>query len=215
MTLWHRAPRQVYRVYEEDEYLGENASSATEDDWAPHVTEGSCASPMSEEPYRAPTHDHAAESYAFVERPLRRPAPGRLIGLGLLIGVIVSATALVALNEAHRSPAAPSATVAQAPRVDTVAHAPSGAPIAPVGRGSLVGVANLPALRTRAIAHPRTRGATHFSTVHPLIAHPSIGYRVTRHPSTTSESSSREDLSEPVGTGGQAARTGVEFGFER
>jgi hypothetical protein len=83
MTLWHRAPREVYRVYAEDEYLAQSDAHADEQTWTP------------------PSHSRS----------------GRLVGLGLLVGVTVGAFALVALNASQRAPMAPQSRVAQSPRV--------------------------------------------------------------------------------------------------
>ncbi|MFZ1154971.1 MAG: hypothetical protein WAN93_08715 [Solirubrobacteraceae bacterium] len=91
MTLWHRAPREVYRVYGEDEYLAEGEIHA--------------------EGYAHAEGEVHAYSTAHVEEETRRSslrgrAQGRrsqrLVGLGLLVGVAVGALGLVALNASHR-----------------------------------------------------------------------------------------------------------------
>ncbi len=110
MSLWHRAPREVYRVYGEDQYLdGEiasqkNAATVEPDSragasWAafaadvpPDTTDGSSV---------RPNGSHA----------------GRLIGVGLLVGVGLATLALVFLNVSHRHGAVPE-LVGQSPRVE-------------------------------------------------------------------------------------------------
>jgi hypothetical protein len=194
MTLWHRAPREVYRVYGEDEYLADDALSAEEEPFAPRVAEEesftpqvaeeSCAPPTGEEFHRTPTHNHATYHYSAVAPPLHRSRSGRLLGLGLLAGVTVGALGLVALNAAHRSPAAPPADAAQTAHADAAAHTSTGAPVAD---GSVVHMPNSHDHELRAPAHartPRTRAVTHFSTEHPSTGHPSTGHPSTGHAST-------------------------------
>jgi hypothetical protein len=74
MSLWHRAPREVYRVYGEDEYLVGDPVPGAEDAPAEKVT--------------------LDESFSHSRR---------LLGLGLLAVVTVGALALVVLNASHRS----------------------------------------------------------------------------------------------------------------
>jgi hypothetical protein len=239
MTLWHRAPREVYRVYGEDEYLADEALSADEESFAPHVAEESCAPPTVEEFHRTPTHNHATYHYSAVASPSHRSRSGRLVGLGLLAGVTVGALGLVALNAAHRSPAAPPADAAQTAHAVAAAHTSTGAPVAD---GSVVHMPNSHDLRAPAHARtPRTRAVTHFSTEHPSTGHPSTGHASTGHPSTwrvgepalpggpaesvskgTSAAASTESAqpwqsttSEPMGSGAQAPPIGGEFEFER
>jgi hypothetical protein len=212
MTLWHRAPREVYRVYGEDEYLADDALSAEEQPFAPRVAEEesftpqvaeeSWAPPTGEESHRAPTHEHATYHYSAVAPPSHRSRSGRLVGLGLLAGVTLGAFGLVALNAAHRSPDASPAAGAQTARPDAAAHASTGAP---ADRGSVVHMPNSHALRV----HAHARNDTHFSTAHPATGHPS-----TRHPSTGSSGESAlpggsvESVSkEASGTSGTSAAT--------
>jgi hypothetical protein len=70
MTLWRRAPREVYRVYGEDEYLSEDSIHTSEEELSPPLVDAQA---------------HASRA-------------GRLIALGLLVGVTVGAIALVASN---------------------------------------------------------------------------------------------------------------------
>ena len=212
MTLWHRAPREGYRVYGEDEYLADDTLSADEESFAPHVAgesfaphvaEESWAQPTGEESHRTPTHEHATYHYSAVAPPSHRSRSGRLVGLGLLAGVTLGAFGLVALNATHRSPAAPSAAVAQTAHPDAAAHASTGVP---ADHGSVVHMPNshAPRARVRARAHADThaRGATHFSTEHPSTGHPSTGHPSTGHASTGHPSTWR--VGEPALPGGPA-----------
>ncbi|HXC24229.1 MAG TPA: hypothetical protein VNU28_06565 [Solirubrobacteraceae bacterium] len=92
MSLWHRAPREVYRVYGEDRYLDaetaqlEEAATVERDEGG----EGS---------WSAPAHpgDRGVSSVRS-----RESHAGRLVGLGLLVGVILATLALVLLNASRR-----------------------------------------------------------------------------------------------------------------
>jgi hypothetical protein len=87
VTLWQRTPREIYSVYGEDEYLSEDDARASEQ--APKPLAGAESSPP---PAREGSHHSRS---------------GRLLGLGLLIGVTVGALGLVAVNASrpHVSPA--------------------------------------------------------------------------------------------------------------
>ncbi|HEX4837473.1 MAG TPA: hypothetical protein VFV03_02975, partial [Solirubrobacteraceae bacterium] len=104
MTLWHRAPREVYRVYGEDEYLADDAPSAGD---GSHPTQA---------------HEHEIDHHAAAASWSHRSRSGRLVGLGLLVGVTVSALGLVAVNTAHRPPAASRAGVTQIARAGAGHH---------------------------------------------------------------------------------------------
>jgi hypothetical protein len=91
MSLWRRAPREVYRVYGEDEYLAEGAESPQEAD-LPHLAE---------------------------PPPSRKSSSGRLVGLGLLAGVTVGTIGIVAINASRRVHVASRPGVAQSVRVHT------------------------------------------------------------------------------------------------
>lgn len=136
MSLWGRAPREVYRVYGDDQYL----ESASEGDGAPRerATEvepdasatGSWTAFADGVP--APSAGNDGSS------PLRssRPRAGRLVGFGLLVGVSLATLAVLFLNLSHRQEAAPE-SLAHGPRVqagqraDRVAGAGLGSAIAP------------------------------------------------------------------------------------
>jgi hypothetical protein len=81
MNLWQRAPREVYRVYGEDEFLAEDRAPSAE-----HTA------PVGESPSIA----HPGRTGAMW------PSTARLLGLGLLLGVSVVALGLVLLNASHR-----------------------------------------------------------------------------------------------------------------
>jgi hypothetical protein len=140
MSLWRRAPREVYRVYGEDQYLeGETApegeavlredATTVEPDnrgvasWATFAADVSPASP-----------GIAGSSSA---RPSGLHA-GRLIGVGLLVGVGLATLVLVFLNLSHRRGTAPE-LVGQGARVETgqrVAHAAGAGSALAIVRGA-------------------------------------------------------------------------------
>ena len=109
MSLWRRAPREVYRVYGEDQYLergiapaGETAAlgdttAAGQDG----LTGASWASLAAEVPPASPgaVGNSSARS--------SRPHGGRLVGVGLLMGVSLATLVLVLSNMAHRHGVAP------------------------------------------------------------------------------------------------------------
>jgi hypothetical protein len=138
VTLWQRAPRAVYSVCGEDEYLSEDGLHVAGDELgARHLV------------------DEPSTPY-LAQAPSRSSSSGRLVGLGLLVGVIVSAVVLVVLNRAHR-PVGPSrVAVVQAGSAHTTARvfADSAA-----GHGSVVGISNR--------AAPRARGALGFLSAPP------------------------------------------------
>jgi hypothetical protein len=78
MTLWRRAPRAVYSVYGEDEYLSGGSVNAVE--------EGA---------------EEARPSAPVVAEVGRASWSARLIGLGLLAGITVGAIALVLAQASH------------------------------------------------------------------------------------------------------------------
>jgi hypothetical protein len=87
MTFWHRAPREVYRVYGEDEYLAEEHDGV-------ELPPGGERDGQMDRPVTVssgPSGSHAA----------------RLLGLGLLAGVTLGAVGLVVSNLSHRALAPP------------------------------------------------------------------------------------------------------------
>jgi hypothetical protein len=213
VTLWHRVPRAVYSVYGEEEYLSEDGVHARGEEPSAHE--------LGEEP----------STPHLVEAPSRRSSPARLVGLGLLMGVIVSAAALVVLNVAHR-PAAASSTVSHAGSAHTATHASIDGS---VGHGSAVGVSNRAAPRARgALGFLSTPPSTqhdsppHGSPPHDSPSHGSPSRRLTArrspargsigHDSTESMRESAQpgppSTSEAAWPGAQAPPTGGEFDFE-
>lgn len=87
MMPWQRALREVYRVYGEDEYLA--AQDQPEGD-QPRVDAS-----------EGVEGDSRVVLASSISRGLRQ---GRLIGLGLLIGVMIGTVCLVVVNMSHRSP---------------------------------------------------------------------------------------------------------------
>ncbi len=120
MSLWHRTPREVYRVYGEDQYLeGETASEGEtalrEDTTAVEPDSGAGTS------WGAFAADAPPASPDIAGSPSARPSglrAGRLIGVGLLVGVALATLGLVFLNMSHRHGAAPE-LVGQGARVET------------------------------------------------------------------------------------------------
>lgn len=91
MTFWRRAPRSVYRVYDEDQYLAGEPE---------HVGEG--------EPAGEDREQTAAVS--------RGPRSVRLLALGLLAAVTTSAAAIVAVEVSRHSQTASAPPVARRDR---------------------------------------------------------------------------------------------------
>jgi hypothetical protein len=153
MTLWHRAPREVYRVYGQDEYLAE-------DDVQVGVGEASSAPPAGEE--------------------ARGSRSGRLVGLGVLVGVTVGALGLVVLNVWHQRSAVPRSVVAQSARARAAGH-PSAASHASTASHASVRVP----VGAEPATHTSTRPASHVSAsvrppARPLVRSPSRGGTPTR-----------------------------------
>lgn len=156
MTLWRRAPREVYRVYGEDEYLGEGETHVGEQPWLtaheqslPASLHEHLDSPSDSPPEIADREDVVRGNARRVDgidriaaiSPTRASRSVTLVAFGLLGGVTVSVLALVVLNASHRSPAQRS-EVAQSTR--TLTAGDTSAP----GRPSSNGVAShVPAAR--------------------------------------------------------------------
>jgi hypothetical protein len=127
MSLWRRAPREVYRVYGEDQYLEgdtapEGETAAREDARSVEPDSRDAASFAAEVPPASP--GTAGSSSA---RPSGSHA-GRLIGVGLLVGVGFATLVLVLLNISHRhgptpEPLAQEARAAVEQRVDRASEA--------------------------------------------------------------------------------------------
>jgi hypothetical protein len=234
MTLWHRAPREVYRVYGQDEYLAEDDVHAADESWPP---------PVGEEPRQSSAHDDPASvlggidpddvgtTAAYRDEGLHHTVAssrshgsrsGRLVGLGVLVGVTVGAFGLVALNATHRSPAAPRVVVAQTIHAGAAAHASVDVSIS---HRSVVGISNGPVARMRAPARARTRAPDHPSAGSAHSSAGSAGGNTTVAPTSAgsvSKAASAESAQPPPPTTSEPTRSGApappidgEFEFER
>jgi hypothetical protein len=102
MSLWERAPREVYRVYGEDQYVdGETASpedqATVEFDPSAEASGSAFGADGSSLP-----HSHGSASTRA-----SGPHAGRLLGIGLLVGVSLATLALVVSNVLQRNRATP------------------------------------------------------------------------------------------------------------
>lgn len=88
MTFWQRAPRQVYRVYGEDEYLDAND-----------------VQPGGDAQLEGDALTDGATRGLSLNREGQGSRSGRFIGLGLLLFVIAGALGLVISNVLHRQSA--------------------------------------------------------------------------------------------------------------
>ena len=111
MSLWRRAPRQVYCVYGQDEYLSE-AASAGDTELQQHEAERDFAD-------RAPEVGVAA--------PGARSRGPRLIGVGLLLGAAIGAGGLV-VSHLHSQSSPPRAGASASSAAHPIPPASSGAP---------------------------------------------------------------------------------------
>lgn len=109
MSLWRRAPREVYRVYGEDQYLeGETApddKTAGQEDTT--TVEPDRRGVASWTAFAADVPPASAAGAGFRSVPRSGSHAGRLIGVGLLVGVGLATLALVFLNVWHQRGAAP------------------------------------------------------------------------------------------------------------
>jgi hypothetical protein len=102
VTFWQRAPREVYRVYGEEEYLAEdNPEVHAEGDMR---TRG--------ERY-AERDAHSGTQTWPSPLKTQRPHSRRLIGLGLLASVTAGAFGLIVLNVSRRPLVAPRPDISQ------------------------------------------------------------------------------------------------------
>jgi hypothetical protein len=157
MTLWHRAPREVYRVYGQDEYLAEDDLQ---------VGEAFSAPPAGEE--------------------ARGSRSGRLVGLGVLVGVTVGALGLVVLNVWHQRSAAPRSVVAQSARARAAGHSSAASRVSTASRASTASHVSVRVpTGAEPATHTSTRPASHVSAsvrppARPLVRSPSRGGTPTR-----------------------------------
>jgi hypothetical protein len=106
MTLWSRAPREVYRVYGEDEYLTEEHDAVE----AVH--------PRTET-------DGLEDRQSVLAQSPSRSRSARLIGFGLLAGVTVGATGLVVSSASHRDSTPPSQILSRGAPTQIAGQAPT------------------------------------------------------------------------------------------
>jgi hypothetical protein len=94
MTLWHRAPRSVYQVYDEESYLsGEGAAAGVGE---PTGASGPAGAGRS-----------AGDGRERMEAPSHGPHAVRLLTLGLLGLVTAIAATIIVVQALHHSQAAP------------------------------------------------------------------------------------------------------------
>jgi hypothetical protein len=143
MTLWQRAPREVYRVYGEDEYLAEGEV---------HAATESRSVPVSEEAHG--------------------PRSGRLLGLGLLVGVTVGALGLVVLNVSHRGTAGSRLGVSHRAAEGAVRHTSAPARTSPElaihGSAAPVSRPGAPSPPMRSAVRPQQVPSTRLTTRQPV-----------------------------------------------
>ena len=108
MKLWHRAPRAVYRVYDEDDYLAGPDLHGGEQDRVGHESQdpaggfGHIDAGYSNHSAAVPDA-HVREPRDVFTARSHRGRSGRALALGLLCAVAASAAALVGLEISHRS----------------------------------------------------------------------------------------------------------------
>jgi len=139
MSLWRRAPREVYRVYGEDEYLAAGEEAGWEEPGSAPLETGPPATDPSDALYehdtRASARKDVTETPAFRSDALYEhdtrasqaygPRSRRLVGLALLVAVTAAVFGLVAASALRRPRAAPPARVAQEARGGVKAPAPA------------------------------------------------------------------------------------------
>lgn len=203
MSLWRRAPRQVYRVYGEDEYLAEE-----------HVAADTEFLGEAEDPR---SYESGSEIRTAAHPTGSRTS--RLVGVGLLLGVTVGAAGLVLSHLSHET---------SPPRVSlpgpSVLHHMSGASSRSVsqhtfGKRAADAEANLPnrTWARRASAPPYAMSGSTASRRIPKSVTPADRSRL-------SEQSPPARMSEPLSSAAASvsaeeiasfAASGGEFEFER
>jgi hypothetical protein len=138
VTLWRRAPREVYRVYGEDEYFAETGAGSVDEDTG-SAEEGSVA------------HGHPSIRPPF-EAPSPVFTPGRVLALALLTASALGALALVVLNGAPPHSPHPRPGLGRVPRAIAGDRPP-----APTGRVSAIELAERPPAHRSSAARDRAR----------------------------------------------------------
>jgi hypothetical protein len=115
MSFWHRAPRAVYRVYDEDEYLAGPDAHGGEQAGPGHESQGLTSGfghidVGHSNDARAVPEAHAREPHDVFTARSHRHRQGRMLALTVLCVVAASAAALVAFEVSHRSAPAPPLT---------------------------------------------------------------------------------------------------------
>lgn len=107
MTLWHRSPREVYRVYGEEEYLaGEDMRVELSSSWSvdDELTQANLDGD-GREPERLATHQgEGGPAVANPHTPARRSV--RLASLGLLVGTAIGVFGLLGSRDRSARPPA-------------------------------------------------------------------------------------------------------------
>jgi hypothetical protein len=134
VTFWQRTPREVYSVYGEEEYLSENDIHAS----------GQASQPPAE-----------GEGSPLFTGGGSHSRSGRLLGLGLLLGVTVGAFGLVAVN-AFRPRGAPTNGVVRGAQASAPGRPPATASARP-GPAHRSQAFAVPGSATHAAAPPRVR----------------------------------------------------------
>lgn len=199
MTLRHRAPREVYRVYGQDEYLAEDGGSTVEELHAASVD--GCGDDG---------HPSVTSSQTHASRP------ARLVGLGLLVGVVVGVAALVVLNASHRSSAVSASGVVQSAPEGAVGHSSKAAHESGASHAfTRISAGSESATRASGKAVSRARASIR-SSVRPLLR-PRAERPTELGPSTVAVMPSQPQASESELPGPDAVASSIdgEFEFER
>lgn len=136
MSLWRRAPREVYRVYGEDRYLEGDAVSSPDASVGYGVSADGTAYEVDPEYDAGTGGDVGADPSWLGPSGDRGVAPagsdashgGRLVGLGLLVGVILATLVLVLVNASRSHRAAREGASGQVAQRARVGSYPGSAP---------------------------------------------------------------------------------------
>lgn len=183
MTLWRRAPRSVYQVYDEESYLSGDGAAAS-------VGEPTGASGLDGVSGPAGAGRSAGEEREQMETLSHGPRAVRLLALGLLGVVSVIAATIIAAQTLHHSQAPPAPIAGRRDRVRSAWTATPHSPT-PASRvrqslttrtGTVASVAPVPAIplppaHGSAAASSRGYGRSGVSAVSPSASPtwPSVG----------------------------------------
>jgi hypothetical protein len=196
MTLWRRAPREVYRVYGEKEYLAEGDSLIEGHEQSGDESRMDEATRVQDA--QIPSFDSGTRSSRSV----------RLVGLGLLMGVTAGVLALVVSNASHRSgTGAPhSAKSTKLPAT----HHPSAGALAKANRTGRAPALPIPGQHTPRLPRVSVSARKH---VHPVSHGGSTSDRASA--GVTRPSRYWISSSEPSSTATESTPVIEEFDFER